>query len=287
VKNITNKNTAPSLELQIGERIKESRERKNWTQHDLAGRTALSQSAISKIEKGKMLDAPVLRTLAEVLGVTVDWIVGAARSETLPVIGYVSAGETDVHYDDQGYPPGAGFDEIGRPAKVKDPHAYALRVRGDSMEPVYKDGDTVILDTTKPVHDKDEAIVRLRGKTYFKIFRSTLGRVTLQSFNREHPEIPCGPNDIQFAHKVVLIEPADRAEAAAQDSQIREVTADELYRHTVKGLQRERRGKTALPGASEETKEQSRPQRPRAPRENLPHAAPAQRLSSAKRRNKE
>jgi phage repressor protein C with HTH and peptisase S24 domain len=132
------------------------------------------------------------------------------KTHKIPVIGYVSAGETSVEYDDGGHPVGSGFDDIDRPPKVKDPHAYALRVRGDSMENVYKDGDTIILDTTKPVHDKDEAIVRVGGKTYFKIYRRIMGRVTLQSFNREHPEFAVDPAEIHFAHRVVLIEPAER-----------------------------------------------------------------------------
>ena len=74
-------------------------------------------------------------------------LAAAARSR-IPVIGYVSAGETDVHYDDQGFATGGGFDEVERPAKVKDPHAYALRVKGDSMFPAYREGDTLVLDSS-------------------------------------------------------------------------------------------------------------------------------------------
>ncbi len=43
-------------------------------------------------------------------------------------------------FDDAGYPTGTGWDELLFP-ELADPHAYALMVSGDSMEPVYRDGD--------------------------------------------------------------------------------------------------------------------------------------------------
>lgn len=138
----------------------------------------------------------------------------AAPYGTVPVVGYVSAGETSIEYDDQGYPTGAGFDDVPRPRGTKDPHCYALRVRGDSMEPVYMDGETIVLDTTKPVHDKNHAVVRVGGKTYFKIYRQVQGRITLQSFNREHPEITCSPEEITFKHRVVQVDSEEREEKA-------------------------------------------------------------------------
>ena len=131
---------------------------------------------------------------------------GEAARNKIPVIGYVSAGETDVHYDDQGFATGGGFDEVDRPAKVRDPHAYALRVKGDSMFPAYREDDTIVLDTTKPVYNKDDAVVRVRGKSYFKIFWQIGDEVILRSFNNEHPEIRCKPEEVELKHKVVMVE---------------------------------------------------------------------------------
>ena len=43
-----------------------------------------------------------------------------------------------------GFPVGGGWDEMSLP-EIADPHAYGLEIAGDSMEPVLRDGDTVIL----------------------------------------------------------------------------------------------------------------------------------------------
>ena len=43
-----------------------------------------------------------------------------------------------------GYPVGGGWDEVTLP-EIGDPNAYALEVSGDSMEPVFRDGDMVIV----------------------------------------------------------------------------------------------------------------------------------------------
>lgn len=63
-----------------GERVRQVRTRKRLTQADLAARVQttgviLEQDAISRIESGsRMVQDYELRALAEVLGVTADWL---------------------------------------------------------------------------------------------------------------------------------------------------------------------------------------------------------------------
>ena len=82
-------------------------------------------------------------TMSEFVGYigTVPSVAGAMRR--VPVIGYAQAGEKGF-FDDAGYPTGAGWDELLFP-ELADTHAYALMVAGDSMEPVYRDGDTIVV----------------------------------------------------------------------------------------------------------------------------------------------
>lgn len=57
-----------------GERVRQVRTRKRLTQADLTG-VILEQDAISRIESGsRMVQDYELRALAEVLGVTADWL---------------------------------------------------------------------------------------------------------------------------------------------------------------------------------------------------------------------
>ena len=70
---------------------------------------------------------------------------GGGRANTarrIPLIGLAQAG-SEGYFGDGGYPVGGGWDEVSLP-EVGDPHAYALEISGDSMEPVFRDGDLVI-----------------------------------------------------------------------------------------------------------------------------------------------
>ena len=60
----------------------------------------------------------------------------------VPLIGFAQAG-AEGFFDDAGYPTGGGWEEISFPGST-DAHAFALEISGDSMEPVFRDGDTVI-----------------------------------------------------------------------------------------------------------------------------------------------
>ena len=75
---------------------------------------------------------------------------GGARtiSRRVPLIGLAQAGG-EGYFDDGGYPVGGGWDEVSLP-EIADPNAYALEISGDSMEPVFRDGDLVIVSPSAP-----------------------------------------------------------------------------------------------------------------------------------------
>src|SRR3954464_14944686 len=64
---------------------------------------------------------------------------GRARLKLVPLIGLAQDGVSGF-CDDAGFPVGAGWEEIAFP-ELTDPHAYALEIAGESMKPVYRDGD--------------------------------------------------------------------------------------------------------------------------------------------------
>ncbi len=73
----------------------------------------------------------------------------AARNvaRRVPLIGLAQAGG-EGYFDDGGYPVGGGWDEVSLP-EIGDPNAYALEISGDSMEPVFRDGDMVIVSPVR------------------------------------------------------------------------------------------------------------------------------------------
>lgn len=106
---------------------------------------------------------------------------------TIPLIGFAQAGDRGF-FDDAGYPLGGGWDEIPFP-EIGDPHAYALEISGDSMEPLFRDGDVVIVSPSASVRRGDRVVVRTtEGEVMVKqLARLTARRVELASINPAHP----------------------------------------------------------------------------------------------------
>jgi len=127
----------------------------------------------------------------------------AAAQRRIPLIGLAQAGG-DGFFDDGGYPVGGSWDEVGLP-DVADPHAYALEIRGESMEPVFRDGDHVIVAPGAPIRRGDRVVVRTRkGEVMAKqLARRSARRIELRSLNPEHPNYTFDITDIAWMHRIV------------------------------------------------------------------------------------
>lgn len=87
----------------------------------------------------------------------------------VPVISSVQAGLWREAVD--AYAPGAGHDYIVVQSQLGD-HAFALKVRGDSMEPEFKEGDTIIIDPDITPSPGDYVVARNGDQeATFKKFR--------------------------------------------------------------------------------------------------------------------
>jgi phage repressor protein C with HTH and peptisase S24 domain len=126
---------------------------------------------------------------------------GAARS--VPLIGFAEAG-TGGYFDDGGFPVGRGWDEIPFPA-VKDDHAYALEIFGDSMLPAYRDGDVIVVSPAEPVRRGDRVVVKTKsGEVMVKeLKRETAKQMELKSFNPDHPERTLARSDVEWIARIV------------------------------------------------------------------------------------
>lgn len=102
-----------------------------------------------------------------------------------------------------GYPVGHSIDEVRRPDRVTDPHAYALFVKGNSMEPLLPEGSLVVAVTDTPAKTGEIVICREKkeGKVYIKHLRRDGEIVVLGSFNtQEHDPLTFKKEDIHFLH---------------------------------------------------------------------------------------
>jgi phage repressor protein C with HTH and peptisase S24 domain len=125
---------------------------------------------------------------------------GGGRS--IPIVGMARAG-ADGFFDDSGFPVGA--DETVRFPDLGDSRVYALEISGESMEPLLRAGDVVIVQPGAPVRKGDRVVVRTRkGEVMAKqLGRRTESSVELLSLNPSHPARTLDPRDIDWIARVV------------------------------------------------------------------------------------
>ena len=126
---------------------------------------------------------------------------GPARR--IPLIGMAQAGG-EGFFGDAGYPAGAGWDEVSLP-DIADANAYALEISGDSMEPVFRDGDMILVSPEASIRRGDRVVVRThRGEVMAKLLaRRSARRIELRSFNPEHPNYSFELADIAWMHRII------------------------------------------------------------------------------------
>ncbi|EKV27049.1 Phage repressor [Caenispirillum salinarum AK4] len=131
--------------------------------------------------------------------------IGRPAPQTLPLIGFAQAGQAG-YFDDAGWPVGAGWDEIRTP-EVTDPHAYALEVSGDSMQPVYRDGDILVVAPDEAPRRGDRVVVRtMEGEVMVKeLLRLSEKRVELKSLNPVHDDRSLAREQVEWIARVLWV----------------------------------------------------------------------------------
>lgn len=98
------------------------------------------------------------------------------HGRAVPLLGLAQAGANGF-FDDSGLPAGAAWDRIHFPEESRE-GVYALEISGDSMEPVYRAGDRIIVAPGEPVRRGDRIVVKTAGG---EVMAKELGRVSDRS----------------------------------------------------------------------------------------------------------
>jgi len=197
-----------------------------WTALDrLAERSGLSPSGLAKrsgldpttFNKSKRITAdgherwPSTESVAKALAATnssidtfVQLIGDSARSvQSVPLLGFAQAG-AGGYFDDSGFPSGKGWDEVALPS-ADDEHAYALEISGDSMRPVYRDGDVIVVSPGTPIRRGDRVVVKTRGGEVMvkEMKRRTAKTLELQSLNPNQVDRTLAAADVEWIARIV------------------------------------------------------------------------------------
>lgn len=128
----------------------------------------------------------------------------AKRTGTVvPLLGFAQAG-SGGYFDDAGFPSGHGWDAIQLP-DLDDDQCYALEVSGDSMMPLYRDGDIIVVSPAAQMRRNDRVVVRTQsGEVLAKVLqRRTNSHVELHSLNAEHPDRKIALHDVDWIARIV------------------------------------------------------------------------------------
>src|SRR5688572_29397968 len=98
---------------------------------------------------------------------------GAARLRMVPLIGLAQAGAAGF-FDDAGFPVGSGWEDIAFP-ELADEHCYALEITGDSMLPVYRDGDRILVSPSGNLRRGDRVVAKTHAG---EVMAKQLARIT-------------------------------------------------------------------------------------------------------------
>ncbi|MEE9347316.1 MAG: helix-turn-helix transcriptional regulator [Robiginitomaculum sp.] len=128
-----------------------------------------------------------------------------ASGLNVPLIGWAQAGD-EGFFDDGGFPVGGGWDEVRVPG-IKDENVYALEISGDSMSPVLRAGDRVLIAPNEQVRRGDRVVVKtLGGEVMAKeLKRMSATKVELISLNPDYPGRTLDRMEILWIARIVWV----------------------------------------------------------------------------------
>lgn len=151
-------------------RIRELRKNRCMTMKELGAIVGLAESTISQYETGKREpDNETLLRLGEFFNTSVDYLLGRETvaggppepsvpgSKWIPVIGTIPAG-TPVEAIEEIL----DYEEI-TPQMASQGEYFALKIKGQSMEPKISDGDVVIVRKQDDCENGEIAVVLVNG----------------------------------------------------------------------------------------------------------------------------
>ena len=169
--------------MKINERIKQTRKRLGYSQEILGSRVGVSRVSISQWERGENTpNGRYLNELAAALGVTVDWLLTGDGSTaeplvTQPIPGYHNVEPAVIYQGNRipilSYVQAGNWREMCEQATTFDgnveyvsaggeigPYGFGLWLRGNSMLPLFKEGDLIIVDPDEAPQPGDFVVAK-------------------------------------------------------------------------------------------------------------------------------
>jgi phage repressor protein C with HTH and peptisase S24 domain len=200
-----------------------------WTAIDrLASRYGYSASGLAKkagldatsFNKSKRVAGdghhrwPSTESLAKVLdatGASVDEFIALLDAEGLrrpqfrmPLIGSVHAATKRLLFDGEGQPLGEGWDELNVPG-IDDANAFAVEVSDSAFEPMYRQGDRLVLSPGESLRPRDRVLICLTSGSLMacELKRSTAKTVEVKAMRAGAADLTLPSESIAWIARIV------------------------------------------------------------------------------------
>lgn len=202
--------------LEPGERIRQAREARGWSQADLGKRVGISQPAIQKIEDGRTQNSKFLPQIAGVLSIPIaelDETYGRLPESSIRERVQEPGQDFPIHGVAEGGPgmvivTSDPVDWMPRPTPLaRVPRAYGLLIAGTSMLPEYRPGDTALVNPNLPVIGGEVHIFYAEREGEAKATIKELRRATATAWQvgQHNPkrDFALPRSEWQWAHRVI------------------------------------------------------------------------------------
>lgn len=187
-------------------------ERHGLSPSGLARRAGLDATAFNKSKRAgadgspRWLSTESLIKALDAVGASLEDFAALAegrQGHTAPLLGFAKAG-SDGYFDDAGFPVGDGWEEVKFPG-LETENVYALEITGDSMEPVYRRGDRIVIAPGVAVRRGDRVVAKTKdGEVLAKVLgRQTERVVELISLNAAYAPRELARNELAWMARIL------------------------------------------------------------------------------------
>ena len=156
---------------------------------------------------------PSTESIAKILTAT-----GASLAEFVNIIGEENAGAIaqripsldtaqsakDGVFDPQGAPTNEGWDEILAP-HIEDRKAFALEISGDRYEPVYRDGDLIVVSPGASIRRGDRVLIKQHSGSVMicQLIRESARRIELAQVGNSAASTAVQNKDVAWMSRII------------------------------------------------------------------------------------
>lgn len=195
--------------IEIGKKLKSSREQNQLTIKDVSKMVGLSVSTISRYENGLVanMNTPTLQMLSEIYNVNILWLLGKSDSRhdqikttksinSVPLIGTIAAGTPILAEENI-----ERYFNIDSSIKAD----FCLRIKGDSMINAGINNNDIVFIRQQPTLEIGEiGAIQIGEEATLKRFYRTNDSIILQGANSRYlPQVYTSESDVKVLGKLV------------------------------------------------------------------------------------